>query len=291
MSQVIANALVTISLYTLVGVGFSFVYMASRFFDFSYGALVTVSAYGAIATGLWLGAPLLVTIPLGVTFSCALGCAIEIAVYRRMRRNAASSSVLLLASLGLYLAIIAAVSIVFGSSSKALVAGGYWPAIEVFGVRIAWPNFIALVAAFCTVVAAMLILHRSDIGIRLRAIGENPELSIAKGFDIDRITLLAVAAGATIAGIAGALLALDQGVYPAMGFRVLLGGIVSMIIGGIGSILGVVLGAILLGGLEHAVAWWISSAWQDVVVFGALVLFLFVRPQGFFGVPSRRSAI
>ncbi|MCK5779123.1 MAG: branched-chain amino acid ABC transporter permease [Rhodospirillales bacterium] len=291
MSQVIANALVTVSFYTLVGVGFSFVYMATRFFDFSYAALITVGAYGAVAAGVWLGAPLMIAIAAGMVCSFALGCAIEATVYRRMRRNNASSSVLLLASLGVYLAIIAAVSIVFGSGSRALVPGGAWPTIEAFNVRVALPHFIVMAAALSAAVSATLILHKSEFGIRLRAIGENPDLSFAKGFDVDRDTLTAVAVGATVAGIAGALLAIDQGVYPAMGFRVLLGGIVSMIIGGIGSVRGVVFGALLLGGLEHAVAWWISSAWQDVVVFGALVFFLFVRPYGIFGVSSRRSAV
>lgn len=97
--------------------------------------------------------------------------------------------------------------------------------------------------------------------------------------------------GSALAGAAGVLLACDADMTPAMGLRPLLMGIIAVVIGGIGSVPGAALGAILLALAENLGAWWISSMWRDAIAFIKLVVFLLARPQGFLGTPLRRAAV
>lgn len=103
--------------------------------------------------------------------------------------------------------------------------------------------------------------------------------------------MVAFLIGSATAGVAAALLAYDTGMTPTMGFRTLLMGMVSVIIGGIGSIPGIAIGALLLGAAQHLTAWWMSSKWQDAIVFVILILFLLFRPQGFLGKPLRKASV
>ena len=125
----------------------------------------------------------------------------------------------------------------------------------------------------------------------IRAVSQDPELARAYGLDGDRLILLAFLLGSALAGVASILLAYDSDMNPVMGFQALLMGMVAVIIGGIGRLPGAVLGAIFLALVSNFAGWWISSIWQDTIVFILLVLFLIFRPQGFFGKPLRSATV
>ena len=103
--------------------------------------------------------------------------------------------------------------------------------------------------------------------------------------------MVAFLVGSALAGVAGVLLAYDTDMIPTMGFRALLIGMVAMIIGGVGSIPGVAAGSVLLGLAQHFTAWWLSSQWQDAMVFVIMIFFLLLRPQGFLGRPLRKATV
>jgi branched-chain amino acid transport system permease protein len=125
----------------------------------------------------------------------------------------------------------------------------------------------------------------------IRAVASDADLATACGLDCDRIIMVTFLIGSALAGVAAILLAYDSDMTPVMGFRALLMGMVAMIIGGVGSIPGVALGAILLGLVQHLTAWWISSRWQDALIFLILILFLLLRPQGFLGRPLSKTSV
>jgi branched-subunit amino acid ABC-type transport system permease component len=102
---------------------------------------------------------------------------------------------------------------------------------------------------------------------------------------------LAFAIGSSLAGLAGILVALDVDMTPTMGMNALMMGVVAVIIGGINSIPGIVLGALLLATAQHLGAWFIGSQWQDAIAFVILVLFLLFKPEGFFGKKVRSSTV
>lgn len=117
------------------------------------------------------------------------------------------------------------------------------------------------------------------------------ELANASGIESDKVILLTFALGSALAGIAGILFALDMDMTPTMGMNALLMGVVAVIIGGVGSIPGIALGALLIGMAQQFGVWKIGSQWQNAIAFVVLLIFLLFRPQGFFGKKIKKVSI
>ena len=129
------------------------------------------------------------------------------------------------------------------------------------------------------------------MGKAMRAVANDPELANISGIDSNRVILLTFAIGSALAGIAGILVALDVDMTPTMGMNALMMGVVAVIIGGVGSIPGVALGALLRGTAQHLGVWEISSKWQDAIAFIILFIFLLLKPEGFLGKKARKEKI
>jgi branched-chain amino acid transport system permease protein len=179
----------------------------------------------------------------------------------------------------------------FGDETKSLRTGEVAEGIALFGARITpiqlWTIF-AFIASFAFVWA---ILKFTKFGKSLRAVASDPELALVHGVDSDRVVLGAFALGSGLAGLAAILVALDVDMTPTMGLNALMMGIVAMIVGGIGSVPGTMLGGLLLGLAQHLGVWKIGSEWQDAIAFAILLLFLLLRPQGFFGRRVRKVEV
>ena len=129
----------------------------------------------------------------------------------------------------------------------------------------------------------MLFLKRSRWGQAIRAVSSSPEMARTVGIDLKRVHLLTYAIGSALAAPAGILVAMDVGAEPFRGTRFVLLASVAVIMGGIGSIPGAMLGGLFLGLLENVGIWKLPSEWQSAISFGVFLLFIVLRPRGFFG--------
>jgi branched-chain amino acid transport system permease protein len=291
MMQILANALVSAAGYLLVGVGFSLIYTSTRFFHFAHGIVLTAGAYVTFILKVWSGFPLSISIFGGIIASTLLGIGMEWNIYRPLRRRNASPVILLLASLGIYASLQALISLTFGSGTKTFRSGVVPTGLLITGMRVTGPQIAIIVISGACCLVVWLLLRYIRVGKMIRAVACDPDLAEVFGLNRDYIIRVVFLIGSALAGIAGVLLTYDADMTPMMGFRVLLMGMVAVIIGGIGEIPGIALGALLLGLAQHLTAWWFSSRWQDAIVFVILILFLLVRPQGFLGKPLRKTAI
>ena len=291
MTQVLVNAMVSAATYLLVGIGFSLVYTTARFFHFAHGMILTLGAYACFTLMEWVGMPQWVAFLGGIAASTLVGVAVFYGVHRPLRRRGASPSVLLLASLGLYVALQAAVSLLYGAGTKTFRSRAIPEGLQLIGARITIPQIGTLVVSGVCCILMWLFLRKTQTGRAIQAVACDPALAEAQGISQDRVELAVFAVGSAMAGIASILIAYDSDLTPTMGFRVLLMGMVAVIIGGVGSVPGAALGAVLLGLVQHFSAWWISSQWQDAIVFVLLIVFLLTRPQGFMGKPLRRWTV
>jgi branched-chain amino acid transport system permease protein len=141
------------------------------------------------------------------------------------------------------------------------------------------------------VIGVSLFLQKTKLGKAIRALGNDPELAKILGIDSDNIILGTFAVGSLLAGVAGILVSLDIDMNPAMGMNALLAAVVSAIIGGIGNIPGIILGALLLSFSQQLVSWQISSQWQNAIAFAILLGFLIYRPQGFLGRATKKATV
>jgi len=291
MNQIVLNAFISASWIAVTGLGFGLIFYCARFFHLAHGAVFTTGAYLTFLFNVLLGVPLLISIALAVALSGLLGWLMHIAVYRPLRQRGASSLVLLIASLGMYVALQNSIAMAFGKETKTIRAGVVEEGIDVLGGRLTSTQILTMCASVILVAAVAGLLGKTRIGRAMRAVASDPELASISGIDCDRIIAYAFAAGSALAGLAGVLVALDVDMTPTMGMHALMMGVVAVIVGGRGSVPGVAFAALLIGMAQHLGVWKISSQWQDAIAFIILLAFLLLRPQGFLGTSIRRLAI
>lgn len=290
LSQLIANGMIVGSIYGLVALGFGLIYSTTRFFHFAHAAIFTVGAY-LTYSGWLLGLSLTAAIPLAIGGAAILGSLLEVGVYRPLRRNGASSLVLLLASLGLLIIIQNAISLIFGDDTKTMRGSVVAEGLSVFGAIVTPIQITTIAVSVLLSALCWFFIGYSSKGKRISAVANDPELSRIVGIDSDGVILLAVALGSALAAVAAIFIALDTDMTPMMGFSALLMGVAAAIVGGIGSIPGSMLGGLLIGLAQHLGVWKLPTQWQDAIVFLILILFLLLRPQGFLGKPLRRATV
>jgi branched-chain amino acid transport system permease protein len=289
--QVLINAIVSGAALCLVAIGFGIIYSISRFFNFTHGLIFTSGAYFTLLLNYWIGVPILLSILISIFASTLLASLIEIAIYRPLRYKHTSPLILLIASLGIYIVLQNIISLAFGDDTKTIRPGIIREGIKIFGARITPIQILIIAVSVVLVIAVGIFLKMSKMGRAMRAVANCSELAKLSGIDSDRVILWTFAIGSALAGIAGILVSLDVDMTPTMGMNALMMGVVAVIIGGVGSIPGVAMGALLLSAAQNLGAFYISSQWQDAIAFVILLIFLLFRPQGFLGKKVKKATV
>jgi len=290
MYQAAANGIIVGAAYALVALSFALIYRVTRFFNFAHGATYAVGAYLAFAMVHFFGLPIWAAVASGVGGAAILGAAIQLLIYRRPMKRRASSLVLLLASLGLYIVIQNIISLVFGDDVKSLGIACF-EGINIVGIRITAVQLAIMGSSLMSFVMVSALLRYTKFGKAYRATASDPELALVRGVDTNRLVVGVFAIGSGLAGLAGILTALDVNMTPTMGLSALMTGVIAMIVGGESSLLGIVLGALMLGLAQNLGIWKIGSEWQDSIAFTLLVVFVLLRPQGVMGKLSHKSRV
>lgn len=288
--QFLLNGLIAGSTYALVALGFSIIYSTVRFFHFAHGAVFTVGAYLIFSIYILLGWPLWVACS-SIVLTAFLGVTINITIYKPLKVRNASSLILLIASLGVFMIIQNLISLIFGEDTKTIRSGIVQEGFNFFGARITPIQIVIILTSITLFFLVSLTLYRTKIGRALRAVANDPELARIYGIPSDLVINFAFMVGSGLAAIAAFLISLDVDITPMMGFNALLMGIIAVIIGGMGHISGAYFGGILLGLAQNLGIWQISSKWQDAIAFAFLIIFIFFRPQGIWGRHKGKMAI
>ncbi len=280
LSQVVVNGLIAASTYLLVALGFSLIYTTSRFFHFAHGAVITLGAYLAYSINSQVGVPLLGAAVISVSFCGLLGVLMNHVVYNRLLRKGAGSLVLMLASFGIYLIFENVTTIIWGASTLGFSLG-LPSSICKWHACITRIHILALAIAAVSWVSLAILFARSRHGLLMRAVAESRELATAYGIKTHKIVDASFFIGSAFAGLAGILMAADVGMTPTMGLHALMMGVVVAIVGGIGSLRGLLLASLLVGLVRHLSIFVVGSQWQDSIVFALLLVVLLKSPWGF----------
>lgn len=289
-TSIIATSTYLSLLAILVSFSFSIIYSTTRFFHFAHAVVFTSGAYFSFLFFKILGIPIALSIPFAIICSILLGCLIEFSIYRPLRKKQASSMVLLLSSLGLYIFLQNMVSMFFGDDTKSIRTGEVKEGLKFFDARITPIQITTIVVAITVTILIILFYKYTQLGKAMNAVSSDKELAEYAGINTDRVILWSFAIGSGLAALAGILVALDVDMTPTMGMNALLLGVVVMIIGG-NNIKGMVLAALLLSFAQNFGVWYISSQWKDSIAFIILVLFLLFKPEGFFGKKIRKQTV
>ena len=271
------------SVYFIIAVGFSLIYGVSRVLVYSYGSFFTWGAYFAwiFAVGV-LNLNYVLVFILVIPLMALMGFLLEKLVVKPLRKRPAFEWNVLLATLGVALFLDNLALVVFGARTKSLplMVDG---TVSFAGLVLSRQQIIMFVFSIALAVLLSLILSKTRFGMAMRAVAQDSEGAKIVGIPINRVFAYTFAICAVLAGLGGVLLAPRFYIEPLGGWDFLLKALIIVIVGGLGSIKGTLLGAFVLGILESLVGWRLGLLWVMPFWFIVLLAILLIRPQGFFG--------
>lgn len=283
IAQVLVNALIAASMYALVAVGYTLIYGVLKFINFAHGDVAMTGGYLAFflaGAGLATGGKLVLAL-LGAAVGCAvLGVLIERIGYRPLRGS--PRLLPLITAIGIGLALQAIVMLLAGSEFKMFQLPA-WPVLEIGGVFITAVQVATLILAALALALLRLLVYRTQLGAWIRAVADSRDLAYALGIDVDRVIGAVFAIGSALAGLAGVMLAFEINLQPAMGFTVGIKAFAAVVLGGIGSVPGVLIGSLIIGLAENLGAWFFSGVWKEPIAYAILLLSLLIRTGGLLG--------
>ena len=283
MIQILINVCISASIYALVAVGIGITLQVAKYFNFAYGLVYTFGAYTVYVFHRMINQSIIISIIMAIIITALLGCLLEICMIKSLRLKRASPEILLLVSIGIYIIGQGIISIIFGDSIIPIRKYSSEKGIDILGGRITQHQIAMIIVSTAVMILIWIVVRYFRIGKEIRATSSDEQLAIISGIRVDRIVIYSIILGSASAGLSGVLAGLDVGITPTMGIRALMMGVVVVLIGGIGRITGVVLGALFLGLVQHTGIWIIDSKWQDAIAFIILLVFLLLRPQGILG--------
>ena len=293
--QSLINGLSLGSIYALIAVGFALIFNVLKFSNFSQGGLMTVTAYiGYVAarylSGMLDGVPLFcATLAAAAGAGAVLAIFIERTAFRRLRRSKGQPIYYFISSITMGILLENLVTIF--ASSNFYSYPTFFPSapIPVFGVNVAVTDALMFVLSFSSLLILLFILYRTKIGLGIRAACYDVNTVQLMGMNPDFLVTTALMISGALGGVSGVFLGMNYTLYPQLG-QMVVKGFVASVLGGLGSIHGAVIGAVLLGVLEIFFISWVGAGWAPVFVFIVMLAFLLVRPRGIAGIIVQEKA-
>jgi branched-chain amino acid transport system permease protein len=286
--QLLAAALVTGSLYALTALGLNLVYGTMRLLNVAHGDLVMLGGYAAFWGFTLAGASPLLSLGATAMLAGLAGAGAYASLFRRILASTRaaprleSNSLLLFFGFSVILQNLAALG--FSATPRGYP---YLTGVVRFGqVALTGNRLAALSIALALCGAIVLFLRWHIFGLAIRALIEHRDAATIVGVDVDRVELASFVLGFGTAAVAGTLVSMTEQVSPFMGFPVTIAAFVVVIMGGLGNLGGGLAASLVLGGLETYGVALTSTSYRSILLYGAFVAVLLLRPQGLFGRPA-----
>lgn len=277
--QFLLNGLASGSAYALVALGLALQYRTAGFLNFGHGASIAIGAYLAFLFSKCFGVPLLIAAILSIVLAAGFGGFVQHIIFSPLQKKGAPSTVLLIASLGLYTVVQNVISMIAGNDVHTLVPNSQ--SITIYGAKLTPIQITSIGFALLVFGLFWWISTATSSGKQWRAVGMDRELALIHGINVGTVDRLVAAVAAAVGALAGILIAADVSLFPTIGFSALLMGVVAAVVGGLLTPKAAFLGGIAVGLVQYLVAGLISTRWQETGVFLLLLIFLSIRPTGF----------
>jgi branched-chain amino acid transport system permease protein len=265
----------------LVALGLTIIFGLLDVINMSHGEFYALGAFVALALGA-IGLPFWVLLALVPLLMLPVGYIIERTLIQRVFHSGDRHVTSLLLTFGLGLVMEDAFRLVFGPNPhkpETPIPG----AIEVLGIFMPLYRVFLIAIGAAIIAGVAFVIYRTRLGTIVRAAAFDRHMAASLGVPVERVYAGAFAFGVALAGLAGVLLAPIYSVFPTMGRDFILLAFTVVIVGGIGSVGGVVVAGLVLTQVQAISSLYISPVWSDPIVFAIMVVMLMVRPQGLFG--------
>jgi len=269
--------------FALGAAGLTLVYGVLKLVNFAHGEFLTFGAYMAIVGESVVGLPFPARVGFAVVITALFAVALELVIWRPMRRRGAGLLQLLLMTLGLAFVIRNVIQLIAGTEVRTLGVN-VTTSVRFGALHIGRTELWVTVVAFVTLLALGMLLRGTRLGKRIRALSDSPELAETTGIDVDRIVLSTWLLAGGLAGLAGVVYGASVGVItPNLGFGIVLSLFAAVIVGGIGNAYGALAGGVLIGLVQEWSTLVVPSNIKVAMGFAVMILVLLLRPQGIFG--------
>lgn len=282
LGQILLNGVIVGSIYALVAAGFVIVYRSVSMFNFAQTEYYTLGGmlFGTLLASA--GMPFLVALALTAVAGAAVGVASERLAFRRLLLVQAPQVNLIIASIALAIILRSLILLAWGPDARRVPSLGDDP-VKLVGLLVTPQQGFVVAATAATVAAMYLLLHRTKLGLALRATASNRAVAGLMGVPLAMVLPVAFALSAMVGALGGVLVAPILLAQFSMGQAILVKAFAAAILGGLSSLPGVIVGGLVVGLAENLAGAYVSSAYKDVVAFAVLVLVLAVRPSGILG--------
>jgi branched-chain amino acid transport system permease protein len=278
--QQLFNGVMLGSTYALVALGLTLVYGILQIPNFAHGHMYMLGAYvclflmGVLGLGYW---PALAAV---AVIMAAAGVILERLCYAPLRKQPVMSS--FISALGALIVLENSVIVIWGPQGQR-IGNPYPDIVEVFGITMSVQRLIVIGIAVALIILVQLFIKKTTLGSTIEAVAQNPEGAKLVGINVKWVSSLTFAISTGLAALAACLVAPIFILSPSMGALLGMKAFVIVILGGLGSIPGAIVGGLILGLIEALGGGYLSAAYKDVFGFGALVLILAIKPTGLFG--------
>ena len=271
----------------ITSVGLSLIYGTTGLVNFAHGELVSFGAIIAYFFNATLGIHLIPAAVIAIVVGGIFGGLQDKILWAPLRRRGTTLIAMLVVSVGLSLLWRYGMLYQFGGGTRPFAQYGIQRAVPIGLIQIAPKDIIAIFLSIAVLVGIAFMLQRTRIGKAMRAVNDDRDLAESSGIDVQRVVLFVWVLAGALATLGGVLFGLAEQVSWQMGFQLLLLMFAAVILGGLGTAYGPLVGSLIVGIFVQMVTLWISPELKNVGAFIVLILVLLVRPQGIMGRAER----
>jgi branched-chain amino acid transport system permease protein len=280
--DILVSGLINGGVYALLAIGFSLIFGVARIVNIAHTAFYMLAAYALYGLLVVGGVPLVLAIPLAVVAVVALSLVCYKLVIEPVRQH---ESAVLIATIALALIFQESLLVSFGGSFLG-IPNAVEGVTSILGVRVSYQRLIILLVVAVTLVATWYLLNRTRLGLAIRAAANDQEIANLMGMNVNRVAMYTVGISVGLAAIAGVVVAPVFVVDPLMWLSPLVTMLAIVVLGGLGSLKGSLIGAFIIGYVEAITVFAVpaGSYLKGAVALSIMVLVLLIRPEGLFGV-------
>lgn len=276
-------------IYALIATGYALVYSLLDFSNWAHGEVAMLGAYIAFMSVTSVKLPFPIAAILGICGAGLISFLNERIAYRRIRHNKSPNMFLMIAAMGLSTTYQNLAILIFGAKFKMYPQVLPVTSIQIGNIYIGILDLLSLVITAIVLILLIFLIKKTKFGLNVRAVACNSQTASLLGIKVDRCIALVFLLAGALAGCAGILLGLKYNVYPTMG-NVGLKAFIASVLGGLGSVPGAIVGAVILGIIEVLASGYLNSGLKDLISFTLLIIILLVKPSGLFGVDVQDKA-
>ena len=285
--QQLVNGITLGGVYALIAVGYTMVYGVIQLINFAHGEIYMLGAFLAYTLVVALGMPFFAAFVLTLVICALLGVILDFVAYRPLRKAPRLAALITAIGMSIFLQNMA--MLIWGSQIKSyprdMLPAFFSEAAITFGdVTLSWLQLFILSITLLSMIILHLTIHKTRIGMAMRAISQDKTASALMGIGVNRVISFTFAMGSAMGAMAGILVGLYyNAIFPTMGYVAGIKAFAAAVLGGIGSVPGAMLGGGVLGIAEVMGAGYISSEYRDGISYAVMIAVILFKPSGLIG--------